>query len=388
MEKNDTNIDFEKASLQILSLFEIELRENLQESKSEIERIKYYESFDINDINFKNIFIMIEKDGSYHVYCGNASNEILSIDSKGKIDIKNTDLAKYLEEVDLESLIEENEKVPERLKVISKKTSSKDNYSKEEEIQNDNQDEETKKIEQDLVEQGEDIKIGKHREIKDNKIAERMPDTFEKDKKYEVAEDKISNKTIIITKDENGKYTKNDKIEDGQVATDKLYEISPEGGQKESDIPDQLMRVKNNEKEEIAVNKDEYGELEIQTVQLTSSQKRIARSVQMEGQGNEEQERKEVTDMFEQDGEAILVDEIATKKEILEREYKVTDTSIEELKELDIEVLIEREAEKVKMSKQGFKEYVRNAEGKTLKEKIHNAQEEIIQEYMGNKRPR
>ena len=65
---------------------------------------------------------MIEKDGSYHVYCGNASNEILSIDSKGKIDIKNTDLAKYLEEVDLESLIEENEKVPERLKVISKKT--------------------------------------------------------------------------------------------------------------------------------------------------------------------------------------------------------------------------------------------------------------------------
>ena len=215
-----------------------------------------------------------------------------------------------------------------------------------------------------------------------------MPDTFEKDKKYEVAEDKISNKTIIITKDENGKYTKNDKIEDGQVATDKLYEISPEGGQKESDIPDQLMRVKNNEKEEIAVNKDEYGELEIQTVQLTSSQQRIARSVQMEGQGNEEQERKEVTDMFEQDGEAILVDEIATKKEILEREYKVTDTSIEELKELDIEVLIEREAEKVKMSKQGFKEYVRNAEGKTLKEKIHNAQEEIIQEYMGNKRPR
>ena len=62
MEKNDANIDFEKASLQILSLFEIELRENLQESKSEIERIKYYESFDINDINFKNIFIMNEKD--------------------------------------------------------------------------------------------------------------------------------------------------------------------------------------------------------------------------------------------------------------------------------------------------------------------------------------
>lgn len=387
MEKNKANIDFEEDSSQILSLFEIELRENLQESKDEIERIKYYETFDINDINFKNIFIMTEKDGSYHVYCGNASNEILSIDSKGKIDIKNPDLAKYLEEVDLESLIEENEKVPERLKAISKKTLSKDNYLKEE-IQNDDQDEETKKIQQDLIEQGEDIKIGKHREIKDSKIAERMPDTFEKGKKYEVAEDKISNKTIIITKDENGQYTKNEKIEKGQVANDKLYEISPEGEQEESNIPDQLMRVKNNKQEEIAVNKDQYGDLEIQTVQVTPSQKRIARSVQMEGQGNEEQERKEITDMFEQDGGALLADEIATKKEILEREYKVTDTNIEELKELDIEVLIEQEAGKVKMSKQGFKEYVKNAEGKTLKEKIHNAQEEIVQEYMGNKRPR
>ena len=387
MEKNKTNIDFEKDSSQILSLFEIELRENLQESKDEIERIKYYETFDINDINFKNIFIMTEKDGSYHVYCGNASNEILSIDSKGKIDIKNPDLAKYLEEVDLESLIQENEKAPEKLKAISKKTLSKDNYLKEE-IQNDDQDEETKKIQQDLIEQGEDIKIGKHREIKDSKIAERMPDTFEKGKKYEVAEDKISNKTIIITKDENGQYTKNEKIEKGQVANDKLYEISPEGEQEESNIPDQLTRVKNNKQEEIAVNKDQYGDLEIQTVQVTPSQKRIARSVQMEGQGNEEQERKEITDMFEQDGGAILADEIATKKEILEREYKVTDTNIEELKELDIEVLIEQEAGKVKMSKQGFKEYVKNAEGKTLKEKIHNAQEEIVQEYMGNKRPR
>lgn len=54
----------------------------------------------------------------------------------------------------------------------------------------------------------------------------------------------------------------------------------------------------------------------------------------------------------------------------------------------DFEKLIEEEADRVKMSKEGFRGYVKNAEGTTLKEKIDNAQEEIVQEYMGKSRPR
>ena len=54
----------------------------------------------------------------------------------------------------------------------------------------------------------------------------------------------------------------------------------------------------------------------------------------------------------------------------------------------DLENLIGEEADRVKLSKEGFRGYVKNAEGTTLKEKIDNAQAEIIQEYMGNERPR
>ena len=116
----------EKDILEILASFERELGEKLQQSESEIEKVKYYETFDINGINFKNIFTTTEQDAkgntTYHVYCGDSSNEILSIDSEGKVDIKNPELEKYLGEIDFEQLIEENEKIPGKLKGISEKS--------------------------------------------------------------------------------------------------------------------------------------------------------------------------------------------------------------------------------------------------------------------------
>ena len=116
MEENKTTFGpEEKDILEILALFEQELSERLEESKSEIERVKYYEKFKINGIDFKNIFITTEKDVdgniSYHIYCGDSSSEIISIDSEGNIYIKNPELQKYLSDIDidLEKLMEENE---------------------------------------------------------------------------------------------------------------------------------------------------------------------------------------------------------------------------------------------------------------------------------------
>ena len=115
----------DKDIIEILSAFERELEEKLQESKAEVERVKYYEKFRINGIDFKNMFITTEKDVdgniSYHIYCGDSSNEIISIDSEGNVQIKNPELQKYISSMDfeLEKLMEENEQDPEKLKGIT-----------------------------------------------------------------------------------------------------------------------------------------------------------------------------------------------------------------------------------------------------------------------------
>ena len=47
---------------EILDAFERELNQKIQETKGEVERVKYYETFQIKEINFKNIFITTEKE--------------------------------------------------------------------------------------------------------------------------------------------------------------------------------------------------------------------------------------------------------------------------------------------------------------------------------------
>ncbi len=114
----------EKQILEILDAFERELQEKLQESKGEVERIKYYEKFQMQGIDFTNIFITTEKDVdgniSYHVYCGDNSKEIMSVDHEGQIKII-PELEEYLAGIDLNEMMEENEKDKKRLKGICRR---------------------------------------------------------------------------------------------------------------------------------------------------------------------------------------------------------------------------------------------------------------------------
>lgn len=290
----------EKDTLEILALFEQELDERLEESKSEIERVKYYEKFTINEIDFENIFITAEKDVdgniTYHIYCGESSNEILAIDSEGKVEIKNKDLEKYIDEIDLESLMEENEKDSERLKGISKKATPEE---AEEAIEQ--QDDETEKIEQDLAEQGEDLEISKFRQIKDSHIDERMPEVFGDDEEHGIAFSNKLHRYVIISK-VNGQYQLNENIEPAKPTWKTIISISPDGEQVERKVPYALMKMPNNDKKEIAVTIDDYGIPKIETVDVLPCQERIARAVREEGEGLEGEEQLEIRREFETEG--------------------------------------------------------------------------------------
>ena len=376
----------EKDIIKKLDAFENELQPTLEKTKSEIIETRYYETFYINGIKFNNIFDTTIKDEkgniTRHICSGNASNEIISIDENGQVKIKNPELAKYLGEIDLEKIVKENEVEQGRLKGISKTAKPEEIAPKEPE----EQDEETQQVEQDLKQQDEDLEIGKYRKIKDSKINERMPEVFENTTENGVAFSNKLNRFVIISKI-NGQYQINEKIEPAKITWKTIISIDADGNKIEKKVPHSLMRLPDNPEKEIAVTLDQYGDPDIETVKVLSGQQRVARAVRTENESQIEEENRETTMDIENEGIYAELD-LASKKEILEKEYGVTETNLEELRTLDIEALIEKEANKANVSKQGFKDYVKRAEGKTLKDKINNAQEDIIQEYKGNKRPR
>lgn len=383
--------------LEKLQQVDTSVEKHIETLNRELLQTRYYEQFTVNSkqgpITLQNVFITVEKDQynriSYHFRWleenGTIITEKIIVQDDGEI-YAIPGLEEILENsnIDFEEVINENDRGKGHLKGISEKATpeqAKKLLSKEDA----QKDEETQEIESDLQEQGEDIEIGAHRKIKDDKIADMMPGVFDRGTEYEIAEDKKTNRYMIIKK-ENGKYTRNDKIEQGKTTMKKIFTLEPDGEQKESEIPDQLMRVTNDSEREISVTKDDYGDIYIKSILVTPCQSRIGRSVQMENQGIEKQETKEVTNTFEQEGGAILAHEIAHKKSELEETYKVTETDLEELQHLDIEAIMIKEAGKAKVSVDEFKKYVKNAPGKTLTQKINSAHEEIEQEYTGGKK--
>lgn len=107
----------EKEILQKVSQFEKETQEN----KGEIERVKYYEKFQMSGIDFKNVFITTEKDVdgniTYHMYSGNSSKEIVSVTSNEETSV-NSELKSYIRDISIEKVIQENEKEQGRLRAI------------------------------------------------------------------------------------------------------------------------------------------------------------------------------------------------------------------------------------------------------------------------------
>ena len=331
----------EKEILGILSAFESELQEKLQESKSEVERVKYYEKFQMQGIDFKNIFVTTEKDvdgnTTYHIYSGNSFNEILSIDAKGNINIDNPELKKFLSDIDFEKIIKENDNELGNLKGISekaepeeaKKALETEKDSQEQEKQSP-EDKEIQKIEEDLKEQGEDLEISKSRGIKDNSLAERMPEVFSEGEENRIAYSNKLNSYVMISKIQ-GEYKLNKNIEPAKMTWKSVISIDSDGKTVERKVPHALMKVPSKPNKEVAVIIGTYGETDIETVDVLPCQERIARTVRAEGEGIRAEESYEVKQEFRTQGKEY-------KHDIAHQVEEIEDTQKENNEDVDFSI--------------------------------------------------
>lgn len=319
----------EKEILNILGSFENQLGENLKEIDTEIESVKYYNDFSFNGEfieGFENIFITVEKDKNgeitYNLYNSNMK-KILSMDSEGKIKESIEDFEKTLGKINIKELIEENEVEKGKLKGISENATSEEmekalvgkEKEKEEEEKENSEDEETQEIEEDLQEQGEDLRISKYRKIKDSHISERMPEVFQDGTENGIAYSNKLNRFVIISK-VNGHYQINENVEPARMTWKTIISIDPDGNKVERKVPHALMQLPNNQEKEIAVTLDEYGDADIETVNVLPCQERVARHVRSEGEGIEKEENLEMRTEFKTEGKEYEHDLAHQVKEI------------------------------------------------------------------------
>lgn len=409
MEDNQNEKDLQK-----VQQVEASVENFIKDSGRELLETRYYKEFTINStqgpITFENVFITVEKDTnnkmSYHFRW--IDDETLQIDEKILIDDEGKvyslpELEKLFEntEIDIEKVIEENDKRKDKLKGAIKKVEpeekslegeEKENKQRdredEEEKSDEEENEETQEVEEDLKNQGEDLEISNYKKIKDSNVAQRMPEVFGRGEEHGLAFSKKLQRFVIISK-VNEQYQINENIEPAKMTMKNVTSIGADGEKVERKVPHALMKLPNNSEKEIAVTIDQYGIPDIETVDVLPCRERVSRQVRTEGEEGNQQESKETQDMINEVG-TIGLDEIIHKKKELEETYKVTEIDFEKLKTLDIEQLMKKEAAKAGMSDNvdGFKKYVQEAEGDTLEDKIDNAHEEIEQDYRDGRRPR
>lgn len=280
-EKNNPQQD--KGIDELLNSFEIELQDREEENKGEVENVKYYGTFKIKEIEFQNIFIMTETDHAgkqiQHVYSGNTSNELLTIDAEGNVDIKNPALQKYLSGLDFTKTLKQNDA---RLRAISGKGKPEE-IKKALEGENGEQDTEVEEIDADLQKQGQDLEITSYKPIKDSHVAERMPEVFGNGEEHGIAYSSKLNRFVIASKVD-GQYQINENVEPSKVTLRSIISIDEKGEKVERKVPYALMKLPNDPNKEIAVTIGQYGIVDIETVDLLPNQQRLARQVRVQGQ--------------------------------------------------------------------------------------------------------
>lgn len=328
----------EKEILKKLAVVETAVSRNISEKhQRELITTKYYSEFVINTyqgpIILNNVFITAERnkegDMSYHFrWLKENENgdqiieESIAIDENGEVYVSKA-LKDYLGdmEINVEELIQENDNPQKRrLKGISEKTEYKETE------QETSQDEETQTIEQDLQEQGEDLKISKYRKIKDTHVGERMPDVFKNGTENGLAFSNKLNRYVLISK-VNGQYQINENVEPAKMTFKSIISIDPNGESIERKVPHALMKTNRSDKE-IAVTIGQYGEIDIETIDVLPCQERIAREVRSEGEGLEKQESLEMRNQFEQEGKEFKHD-IAHNVQDIEQAQKDANQTID-----------------------------------------------------------
>jgi len=294
--ENKRNLE-EKEVLAILDAFEREFNQRFQSKDRELQKVKFYENFEIKgirDAEISGVFVTEELDSKgntiYHLYYGDPSNEILSVEGEGKVQISEQ-WREALGDVDFEKTLEINDREEGRLKGISEKAKPEEmkkalKSSQESEKE---QDEETETVQQDLQEQDEDLEITEFTKIKDPYIHEKMPGVFKSGQESGIAFSNKLNRFVIISK-ENGHYQINDNIEPARMTWRTIISIDENGEKIERKIPYALMELPNNQDKEIAVTMDNYGDVDIETVTVTPCQERVSRAVRTGHEGIEGEE--------------------------------------------------------------------------------------------------
>lgn len=348
----------EKQILNIMASFENDLSKKLQENKSELEKVKYYEQFSIgniknNNISFYGVFITEEKDEkgkiSYHMYCGDSSYEILSVDSDGNLKIREG-LEDYFGDLDLEELIAENEQKEGNLKGMSEKTrpesiKEKNKEQNKEQSEEENKENKEEQINRDLGE--EDLEIQDYKKIKDERLDEQIGDEFKGAEEKGIAYSKKLDAYVFVIK-KDGQYQKPEGFEPSKLTMKTVYNINKDGEQIEKKVPYAIMETDNPDKE-LSISLDQYGYVETGMVDKMPCNERVER--QLKGQ--------------EGKGDNNLVEEKSGNIESMNRNN------------LNEESLIAAEAAKDKVTVPEFKRLLGKVEGENLMEKIDNVHQII-----------
>lgn len=330
----------EKETLQAMETVEASVGKHIQK-KRELISTKYYSEFVINTpkepITLNNVFITAERnkegDLSYHFRWimknkdgEQTIEEKIVIDENGEIYVAEG-LKDYLgdAEIDIDELMYENDDIKKgRLKGVSEKAEPEEMEKALDEEKT--PDEETQEIEEDLEEQGEDLKISKYRKIKDTHLPERMPDVFGDGAENGVAFSNKLNRFVIISK-VNGKYQINENVEPARMTWKSIISIDPNGESIERKVPHALMKTNRDDKE-IAVTIGQYGEVDIETVDVLPCQERIAREVRTEREGIEKEESLEMRREFETQGKEYKHD-LAHRVEDIEQAQKDANQTVD-----------------------------------------------------------
>lgn len=386
----------EKETMEKMDQFESNMRQNLEKGEK-ISSIEYYEKLKIKDGLEKNSDIYIAKianeDGTERVgiYAKDSDNLLGYVNEEGHIEFIDPLLRSLEIEITLEDLKELNienirakseELTPKELEeYIEKQKEDNVEDKKDEKDEKDSEEKDEKEANEELMEnEGQDLEITYYKKIKDPKLQSEFPEL--KGKKLGLAYSSKLGQYIITEKDENGIKIADD-IKPAKPTMRSVISIGESGDKVERKSPHALMKTSRKDIE-MSINIDTYGYIELGKVRVTPCNERVERPVKVQSKTNVPEtkvikatdtrtENHEIAHNFEKGEEKGI--EIQNLNMIIDLGNGETTT-------------IEKEAEKAKVSPREFLNLYNGAEGKTPKEKIDSAHEEVEEQFRGNERKR
>ena len=323
MEKDEIDLNFEKK----LNDVSESVKQTIQENDKKLIETRYYKEFVLNtkqgQLVLNDVFITLERnkegDMEYHFRWAKENEQgEMTIEEKMMADKDGNvysieALREYFENItlDMDTVLSKNDKERGRLRAIAEEKEENKEDKKEETKASQNEEQEEKKAEENLKKDNKDIEISKFRKIKDNHLQERMPNVFDNSSEYAIAYSTTLGSFVVLEAkeeiDENGKLSKqwkvNENVQTAGANYRSIISISENGDKVERKVPYALLRTNRADKEiAITLEAQNYGELDIETVDVMPCKERVSRQVRTQGDGIEKQETLETRREFEKSG--------------------------------------------------------------------------------------